>query len=100
MGSKTDPRRKKGGPVPSGARAALIEARERRGLSRSALAQRMGGASRHYIYHIEMGQRDPSFEFMKRWVAALGTDASMELFGSWRLKMYETVEWLDKSAAA
>lgn len=89
---------KKANPIP---RTALIEDRQRRGLSRSQLAQRMGGVSRHYIYTVELGQRDPSFEFMKRWVKALGPDASLDLFGAWRLRMLTRVEWLaedDKAA--
>jgi transcriptional regulator with XRE-family HTH domain len=81
-------------------RSALIEDRERRGVSRSRLAQKMGGVSRHYIYQVEMGQRHPSFDFMKRWVKALGPDASLALFGNWRLKPVEKVEWLAENDAA
>jgi transcriptional regulator with XRE-family HTH domain len=88
---------KKANPI---SRLALIGDRERRGMSRSALAQAMGGVSRHYIYQVEMGQRDPSFDLMKRWVKALGPDASMELFGNWRIRMQTRVEWLAEDGAA
>ena len=70
-----------------GERTALIAVREAHGLTRPDLAKLMGG-SRHYIYAVEMGQRDPSFEFMRRWVKALGEGASMELFGSTTARPY------------
>ena len=58
------------------------------------------GASRHYIYHVELGQRDPTVEFMTRWVETLGGDATMDLFGPWRLKMQPHAVWpADEDAA-
>jgi transcriptional regulator with XRE-family HTH domain len=86
-------------------RTALIRAREKRGLTRPEFAKLMGG-SRHYIYAIEMGMRDPSFEFMRRWVKALGEGATMELFGRATARPYtrgrsRKREWLasDEPAA-
>jgi transcriptional regulator with XRE-family HTH domain len=80
-------------------RTELIEAREKRGLSRAALAVAMGNASRHYIYHVEMGQRNPSMDFMMRWLKALGPDATVELFGG-RLTMQPQVVWSAQDNAA
>jgi transcriptional regulator with XRE-family HTH domain len=61
-------------------RTALIEARLARGYkSRAKFAEAMG-ASRHYIHAVETGSRNPSFGFMKRWIKALGGDATLDLF--------------------
>ena len=60
-------------------RTTLIRARQARGFTRVQLAKALN-ASRHYIYHVELGQRDPSFALMRRWVELLGYGASMELF--------------------
>jgi transcriptional regulator with XRE-family HTH domain len=88
-------------------RAPLIHAREARGLNRPHLAELMG-VSRSYIYHVEMGQRDPSFAFMRRWLEILGEGATLDLF---RLEEDpgtppdpedlppETRAWLERGAA-
>jgi transcriptional regulator with XRE-family HTH domain len=60
-------------------RMALIRAREERGLTRPQLAKAMKG-SRTFIHAVETGERDPSLEYMRRWVKALGGDASLDLF--------------------
>lgn len=60
-------------------RMALIQAREARGFSRPQLAKAMKG-SRNFIHAVETGRRDPSLEYMRRWVKALGGDASLDLF--------------------
>ena len=60
-------------------RMALIRAREARGFSRPQLAKAMKG-SRTFIHAVETGVRDPSLEYMRRWVKALGGDASLDLF--------------------
>jgi transcriptional regulator with XRE-family HTH domain len=62
-----------------GTRPALIRAREARRLTRPEFAKLMG-ASRHYVYAVEMGLRNPSFDFMRRWIKALGPDATLDLF--------------------
>jgi transcriptional regulator with XRE-family HTH domain len=55
-----------------GQRTELIMARERRGLSRIELAERLG-LSRQYVLRVEIGQRNPSHETMVRWANALNT---------------------------
>jgi transcriptional regulator with XRE-family HTH domain len=60
-------------------RLALIQARESRGLSRPQFARLMKG-SRNFVHAVEMGRRDPSLEYMRRWVKALGEGASFDLF--------------------
>lgn len=60
-----------------GRRSKLIQARERQGLSRQALAEFLG-VSRQYVLRVENGQRHPSHEIMVRWADALYT--SMDTF--------------------
>jgi transcriptional regulator with XRE-family HTH domain len=60
-------------------RTALIRAREMRGFTRPQFAKVMG-ASRRHIYDVEMGRRDPSLNFMRRWVKTLGRGATLKLF--------------------
>ena len=79
-------------------RTALIRAREKKGWTRAQLAHEMGG-SRHYIYNVEMGNRDPSFDFMRRWVEALGWGASMELFGRATARPYVRGRYVRKRPA-
>jgi DNA-binding XRE family transcriptional regulator len=60
-------------------RTQLIRAREHLGLTRPEFAKRIG-ASRHYIFVIETGLRDPSAAMMRRWVEGLGPGVTMDLF--------------------
>jgi transcriptional regulator with XRE-family HTH domain len=60
-------------------RKALIAAREARGLTRPEFARVMKG-SRNFVHAVETGEKDPSLEYMQRWVKALGGDASLDLF--------------------
>ena len=60
-------------------RKALIAAREARGLTRPEVARVMKG-SRNFVHAVETGGKDPSLEYMQRWVKALGGDASLDLF--------------------
>jgi DNA-binding XRE family transcriptional regulator len=62
-----------------GERTALIRAREMLGLNRPQFAKRMGG-SRNFVHAVEVGRRDPSLAYMRRWVKALGPGASLDLF--------------------
>lgn len=58
-------------------RTLLIQARERRGMSRDALADSLK-LSRHYVFRVEMGLRNPSHAVMVRWAKALNT--TMDFF--------------------
>ena len=60
-------------------RARLIEAREARGLTRNALAEKLG-LHRGYVGRVEEGLRNPSFQIMIRWVKFL--NCSMDVFGN------------------
>ena len=60
-----------------GPRTKLIKARERRGVSRIDLAERLG-MTRQYVMRVEDGLRNPSHETMVRWADALGI--SMDKF--------------------
>lgn len=60
-----------------GARSKLIEVRERRGLTRQELADRLG-ISRQYVLRVERGERHPKHKTMVRWADALKT--SMDKF--------------------
>jgi predicted transcriptional regulator len=62
-----------------GRRQALIEARERLGVSRAQLAHLLG-VSRSFIYEVELGTRNPSLFNMLRWRDALGKKLSLDLF--------------------
>jgi DNA-binding XRE family transcriptional regulator len=89
-------------------RAALIQAREKRGLTRPQLAQHIG-VGREFVYSIELGQSDPSLTTMHRWIEALGKGASLDLFEPnpsrlprLRRKRLTMAEWLaqdDETAA-
>jgi DNA-binding XRE family transcriptional regulator len=63
------------------ARLALIRARVEAQKSRPMLAREIGCA-RSYIHNVETGYRDPSLIIMRRWVHALGTGASLDLFAA------------------
>jgi DNA-binding XRE family transcriptional regulator len=60
-------------------RTALIEARERLGLSRPQLAKEIG-VVRSLINKVEMGTQGCGLATMIRWVEALGPTATLELF--------------------
>ena len=52
-------------------RQALIDARERAGLSQKELAEKLG-VRRDSLLMIEIGKRHPSFALMARWTRELG----------------------------
>jgi transcriptional regulator with XRE-family HTH domain len=60
-----------------GLRTKLIKARERQGISRIDLAERLG-MTRQYVMRVEEGLRNPSHETMVRWADEL--DISMDKF--------------------
>ena len=60
-------------------RIALIRARESQEKSRPQFAREIG-SSRHFVFNVEMGSRNPSIATMQKWLAALGPGASMDLF--------------------
>lgn len=51
--------------------ARLVQARERANLTRSELARR-AGTSRQYLWRLETGKQDPSWELVRNLAAALG----------------------------
>lgn len=59
-------------------RVRLIEAREAKGLGRSALADQIG-VHKAFITRVEEGVRRPSLEIMMRWAKLL--DCSLDSFG-------------------
>ena len=63
----------------TGERKDLIRAREQLGLQRPEFAKAIK-ASRHFVFSVETGLRDPSLEIVRRWVEALGPGATMDLF--------------------
>ena len=63
----------------TGERKDLIRAREQLGLARPEFAKAIK-VSRHFVYSVETGLRDPSLEIVRRWVEALGPGATMDLF--------------------
>ena len=62
-------------------RAKLIWARERLGLTRAELAEKIG-LTRHYVFVVETGARNPSLDVMTRWADALGPRVTLDLFRS------------------
>jgi transcriptional regulator with XRE-family HTH domain len=60
-------------------RQALIEAREKLGLSRPELAKKVGVA-RTFLWRVEIGEEDPSLSVLVKWLDALGPEASIRLF--------------------
>jgi transcriptional regulator with XRE-family HTH domain len=61
-----------------GSRRALIQAREKLGMTRAELAAELG-VERTVIYRVEGGDRDTTVEIMRRWADALG-GVSFDLF--------------------
>ena len=61
-----------------GSRRALIQAREKLGMTRVELAAELG-IDRTVIYKVEVGIQDTTVELMRRWADALG-GASFDLF--------------------
>jgi predicted transcriptional regulator len=59
-------------------RTSLIQAREKVGMTRPQLAERMGRA-RSYIYKVEVGDNDPGLYTIMDWLDAL-PGASIEMF--------------------
>jgi DNA-binding XRE family transcriptional regulator len=60
-------------------RMRLIEARERKKLSRHELAQKLG-IVRTGVFRIEAGKSDPSLALLSEWLAALAPYATFEFF--------------------
>lgn len=60
-------------------RAALINARERVGLTRPQLAERLK-FSRSYVFRVELGEIDPDVGRMSAWLGELGDGAEPALF--------------------
>jgi hypothetical protein len=60
-------------------RERLIEARERVGLTRPQLADRLK-FSRSYVFRVEVGEIDPELGRMNAWLAVLGDGAEPSLF--------------------
>lgn len=60
-------------------RQALINARERAGLTRPQLASRLK-FSRSYVFRVELGEIDPDVARMSAWLKAIGPDADPALF--------------------
>ena len=63
--------------TPMSERSRLIKARERQGVSRQELAERLG-ITRQYVLRVEIGLRNPSHETVVRWADAL--DIPMDWF--------------------
>jgi DNA-binding XRE family transcriptional regulator len=61
-----------------GSRRALIQAREKLGMTRPDLAAELG-IDRTVIYKVEVGIQDTTVELMRRWADALG-GVSFDLF--------------------
>jgi DNA-binding XRE family transcriptional regulator len=61
-----------------GSRRALIQAREKLGMTRAELAAEIG-VERTVIHRVEGGDRDTTVELMRRWADALG-GVSFDLF--------------------
>ena len=62
-------------------RTELIRARERLNLTRPEFAKR-AGISRHYVFYVETGRRNPSFLVINRWLEALGRHGKFDLFNT------------------
>ena len=60
-------------------RPQLIKARERLGMSRPQLAEKIGRA-RSYIYRIEIGDINPGITTIMDWLEALAPEGSIEMF--------------------
>lgn len=56
---------------------AIIEARNKKGITQKVLAQKMG-TKQSVISRLESGNANPSFDFLKRLALALGTDIKIE----------------------
>jgi DNA-binding XRE family transcriptional regulator len=66
-------------------RPELTHARILAGLDRGQLAE-IVGISRHFVVEVENGHRDPGYQTMMKWAAALGEHGSLALFGKLRPK--------------
>ena len=64
--------------VPISPRTALISAREAAGMSRNALAAKLGHTA-HFVTMVENGRQYPSIPVMHNWLALLGA-TSLDLF--------------------
>jgi DNA-binding XRE family transcriptional regulator len=60
-------------------RKALIAAREKLGVTRPALAKRLG-VSRTFVFRIEVGEMDPKPELIVRWLDLLGPNVTVAVF--------------------
>jgi transcriptional regulator with XRE-family HTH domain len=73
------------------ARKELIAKREALGLTRPVLAKKLG-LSRSYIFRVELGEIDPDFDKMTRWLAELGEGATPALFERHRNMKWAALE--------